>query len=73
MNKLRGLEAIRRVALQNGVSMVEVRKEIELAIDVGMANPDPKIQAHWAKILRKGRKPTPEEVIIYLAEHRNHQ
>ena len=33
------------VAKQNGVSIDEVKREIQKAIDVGMANPDPKIKA----------------------------
>ena len=67
MRKSVGVEAIQEVASRNGVSAAEVRREIELAIDTGMANPDPKIRAYWAKIPRSGERPTPEEVIVYLA------
>ena len=57
------------VAKQNGVSIDEVKREIQKAIDIGMANPDPKIKAFWNSIPRSGERPTPEEVIAYLKNH----
>ena len=60
-------KAIRNLARQKGVSVGEVRREIEYAIERGMANSDPEIQAYWARIPKKGEKPTPEAVIAYMA------
>ena len=55
------------IALKNGVSVDEVRKEIQVALDEGMKNPDPNVQAYWNSIPRKGDKPTAQEVITYLS------
>lgn len=55
------------IALKNGVSVDEVRKEIQVALDEGMKNSDPNVQAYWNSIPRKGDKPTLQEVITYLA------
>ena len=59
-------KALQEVARQNGVSVEEVRREIELALQVGQANPDPQVQAQWASVPRKGDRPTPEEVIAHI-------
>jgi len=55
------------IALKNGVSVAEVRKEIQAALDEGMKNPDPKVQAYWNSIPRRSEKPTLEEIVAYLA------
>lgn len=68
MKKSKGAKAIIKLAAQKGVSAEEVRHEIQIAIDTGMANQDPKIQAYWNDMLKKGVKPTPEDVIIYIAK-----
>ena len=46
MKKSKGVKAIEQVALQNGVGVAEVRKEIELAIDAAMASPEPAARAY---------------------------
>ena len=56
------------VAKQNDVSVDEVKREIQKAIDLGMVNPDPHIQAFWNSIPRAGKHPTPEEVISFFAK-----
>lgn len=56
------------VAKSSGVSIEEVEEEIQKAIDIGMANPDPKIQEYWRRITRNGNKPTPEQLLIFLAD-----
>lgn len=56
------------VAEKEGVSVEEVRREIQLAIDDAMKNPDPKIQEQWRRIPKKGKKPTPEEVIEFIGK-----
>lgn len=61
-------EAFRQLAKRRGVSVEEVRKQIELAIQVGLMNPDPNVQLYWTKIPHKGSVPTPEEVVVFLAE-----
>ena len=68
MKKSKGLKAIEKTAAEYGVSVGEIRKEINLAIDAGLSNTDPRVQAHWAGISKNGNRPTPEEVIIYTAK-----
>ena len=40
---------IRQIAKENGVSPAEVKKDMQEAIRVGMASPDPKVQAEWKR------------------------
>lgn len=68
MRKSKGARAIETLAKEKGISVEEVRNEIQIAIDMGMANRDPEVQAYWRKIPYKGNKPTPEEVIAYIAK-----
>lgn len=61
---------LKQVAKQNGVSMAEVRKEIQLAINEAWDNiPDDGgvIAAYQRQIPCKGEIPTPEELIRYTA------
>ena len=67
MKKAKSDITIEKVARHNGVSEDEVRREIQTAIDLAMANPDPGVREYWAKIPRKGDKPTPEEAILYIS------
>lgn len=60
--------ALEIVAAKEGISVEEVRREVQLAIDEAMKNPDPKIQAEWRKIPKKGKKPTPEEVVEFFSK-----
>ncbi|MDD4564718.1 MAG: sporulation initiation factor Spo0A C-terminal domain-containing protein [Eubacteriales bacterium] len=55
-----------RIAVEHNTTVEEVRQEIEAAIRAGFNNPDPKVQAQWAKIPRKGDIPTPDELITYV-------
>lgn len=64
-------EAIKQIAERDGVSISEVRKEIQFAIDEGMKSTDKSVQAYWSKIPCRGAKPTPEEVITYIAKSVN--
>ena len=61
-------KALQVIALKHGVSVEEIRKEIQFAIDEGMKNSNPQIQAYWNSIPCRGNKPTPEEVITDLAK-----
>lgn len=55
-----------RIAAERNTTVGEVRREIELAIQAGLQNPDPKVQAQWAKIPRRGDVSTPDELITYV-------
>lgn len=55
-----------KIAAGHRITVEEVRREIEAAIQAGLHNPAPKVQAHWAGMPRKGDIPTPDELMAYL-------
>lgn len=57
-----------KIADENGVSIKQVIWDMQKAIDEGFSNPDPDVQAEWAKIPCKGSRPTPEELIVYQVQ-----
>ena len=67
MKKSDGLTVLEQVALKHGVSVEEVRREINLAIEDALLDPTFEVKEYWAKIPKKGEKPTPEEMIEYIA------
>lgn len=68
MRKSKAIKAFEQLAIRDGVSVAEVREEIQKAIDIGMASTDPTVQEQWKKMLHRGEKPTPEEVVLYLVK-----
>ena len=67
MKKSKGQRAIEKLAAQKGVSVAEIREEIEIAINIAMSSPDPAAKKFWAEIMKNGKKPTPEEFIQYVS------
>jgi len=69
MKKSKGARVIERVAVEHNVSVAEVRLEIQKAIDDAFENKDQNAYAKdfWNKW--KGRKPTPEEVIVAVSKN----
>lgn len=61
------MDIIKKVAAANGVSPQEVSKEITKAIELAFKNADGEEKINLASIPRKGDKPSPEEIIEYLA------
>jgi hypothetical protein len=59
--------ALIKAARRNGVSLESLLGEIELAIAIGMADPDPAAQAFWRSVPRTGDRPTPAELVEYIA------
>lgn len=59
-------EILEQIAVKNGVSIEQVRQDIQEALDKGWNNSDEKVQAYWRKIPTKHKKPTLEEVILYM-------
>ena len=57
-------EAFLQIAEKRGISVAEVRLEIEKAIDEGMQSVDQNAKRLWEAIPRKGEKPTPEEFVL---------
>lgn len=68
MRKSKVTKAFEQLAIRDGISVAEVREEIQKAIDIGMASPDPDVQKQWSKMSYRGEKPTPEEVVMYLTK-----
>lgn len=56
-----------QVAIQNHTTVDKVKKEIKLAMLVGMCNKDPAVQKRWNEVSHGGEVPTPEELLIYLS------
>ena len=46
-------QILQRIANENHTTVREVRREMELAMQAGQANPDPAVQAMWNSIPRK--------------------
>ena len=57
---------LERIAMQNGVSVAEVRKDIQEALDYGWNSTDEDVKAYWRKIPTKYEKPTLDEVLLYI-------
>lgn len=60
----------RKIAKENGVSVQEVRREMQAAITEAYTDPlnDNEItKAYQKQVPRKGEIPTPEELIRYLS------
>lgn len=67
--KLRIAEnALRQIAMREGKTISEVKKEIQKAMLIGLCSQDPKVQAYWKRIPCGGEVSTPEEVIVFLAD-----
>ena len=68
MNTEKAKKALKKLAKQKGLSEATVKHEIEIAIAEAMKSTEPQAQAFWKAIPHKGERPTPEEVITYIAD-----
>lgn len=60
--------AIRKIALREGVTVEYVRKQIQIAMINGLCSSDPEVKAFWDSIPREKEAPSPEELILYVSE-----
>lgn len=60
--------ALKEVAYRNGVTVKEIRNEIQLAMLAGMNDSDPAVQAKWNEIPSAEDTLTPEELISCIAD-----
>lgn len=67
MEETKVIRAFKKIAKSEGISVNEVKQEIQKAIDDAIQSDDPAVQAYWKKMKYKGEKPTPEEVVLYIA------
>ena len=67
--KLRIAEnALRQIAEREGTTVDAIREEIRAAIAMGRKDSNPAARAFWQSFPCEGSEPTPEEVILHLAE-----
>lgn len=57
----------RQVAMKNNTTVDEVKRQIKLAMLIGMCHQEPEIQRKWDSISHDGDVPTPEELLIFLS------
>lgn len=69
-NKQRAIvkNAMKQLAIRDGITVQQVRLRIQEAMISGPLSPDPVIKMRWKEIPCEGEVPTPEELILYLAE-----
>lgn len=59
--------AIRKIALQEEVSVEYVRKQMQIGMLNGLCSSDPKVKEFWDSIPSENGVPTPEELITYIS------
>ena len=57
-----------RIAEAQGVSVEQVWREMDLAVEAARNNPAPEARAQFAKIPCRGDTPTTEEFMAYVAK-----
>ncbi len=57
---------LKDIAVKNGVSAAQVRRDIQAALDEGWNSDNENVKAYWRKIPAKHGKPTLEEVILFM-------
>ncbi len=60
-------KAIHLIAMKEGETKETIREHMKIAILEAINSNAPDIQARWKKIPCKGKMPTPEELINYIA------
>ncbi len=58
--------AIRQVAIEEGIPEWNIRMVMKQAMEIGRRNPDPAIQSRWAGFRYAGPEPTLEEYLLWL-------
>lgn len=57
------------IALRNGISVEEVKKEIQSALDCAYRNPTERQKQFQSNIPKKGEVPTAEEFFYFISEN----
>lgn len=60
-----------KIAKKHGVTVQEVRKEMEAAMEAGQRSEDPKVKEIWDRIPKKDQVLTLEEFVDYLIQRVN--
>lgn len=69
MKKVNAETAIKKIAMREGITVEEVRAEMKRAMLIGLCSKDPAVRERWKRIPCKGDIPTPEELIVYMAQN----
>lgn len=64
-----GACAIAELAVREGVSVEDIRRELQFIIDAGLTLLSPRARAYWSNLINNGVAPTPENLIVYMAEY----
>ena len=59
---------LEQIAQKEHTTAAEVRREIMEALAEAQRSPDPAVQARWAAVPRRGKEPTLDEIVDYLAK-----
>lgn len=57
---------LQQLASTGQVSAQELRQQMQQAMEEALQNPDPAVQAMWARVPKQGRQPTLEEFMDHL-------
>lgn len=57
---------LKQIAVKNSVSVAQVRRDIQAALDEGWNSRDKKVREYWSKIPTRHEKPTLKEVILFM-------
>ncbi len=68
MDREKIVNILEKIAVMNGVSVEEVRREIGLAIMEGMSSHNPETKAQWAEMETDRGILSPEDVIDCLVQ-----
>ena len=63
----RAERALEKMANQEGISVAELKENMENAVEIGWNNKDPQVKRYWLRVA-KGKKPTVEEFILFVAD-----
>lgn len=67
-NKKTARQIICQIAAKENISASVIYEEMTKAIDVGFFSNDLTIRDRWRSIPHTGKKPTPEDVIVWAAD-----
>lgn len=64
-----GEKAIAELAVQEGVSVKDIRRELQAIIGAGLPLLRPFARAYWESLIDNGVAPTPENLIVYMVKY----
>lgn len=62
-------EILKILAIQKGISVNTIRREIASVVEIASKSQDQGAESFWKSIPHKGDSPTPEETIAFFADY----